>query len=60
MNSDVLRMVRSLDVNAARLRMLRTTGTPFVPGPSEVNGRFYTGDQNALIALHKLRMSAPV
>jgi len=55
MNSEVLRMIRSLDVNAAQLHMLRTTGKPFLPAPSEVNGRPYTGDQNALIALHKLR-----
>ena len=49
-------MVRSLDVQAAQAHIQQTAGTPFVPGRSEVNGRFYTGDQNALIALHKMRL----
>src|SRR5262245_12378743 len=51
----MLKMVRSLDVKAAQAHMARTTGTPFVAAPSEVNGRFYSADENALIALHKLR-----
>src|SRR5262245_52314503 len=51
----VLKMVRSLDVKAAQAHMRQTTGKSFVPAPSEVNGRFYTGDENALIALHKMR-----
>lgn len=55
MNSEVLLMVRSLDVQAAQQHMLRTTGKPFVPASSEVNGRMYSGDENALIALHKMR-----
>ena len=55
MNRQVLQMVRSLDVKAAQAHMLQTTGNPFLPAPSEVNGKFYTGDQNALIALHKMR-----
>jgi hypothetical protein len=55
MNRQVVQMVRSLDVKAAQEHMLQTTGNPFLPAHSEVNGRFYTGDQNALIALHKMR-----
>ena len=55
MNRQVVQMVRSLDVKAAQAHMLQTTGNPFLPAPSEVNGRFYTGDENALIALHKMR-----
>jgi hypothetical protein len=51
----VLKMVRSLDVKAAQAHMRRTTGTPFVAAPSEVNGRFYSADENVLIALHNLR-----
>jgi len=41
--------------------MRRTTGNPFVAAPSEVNGRMYLGDENALIALHKMptRMGSP-
>lgn len=31
------------------------TGKPFVAAPSEVNGRMHSGDENALIALHKMR-----
>src|SRR5262245_4130109 len=52
----VLKMVRSLDVKAAQAHMARTTGTRFVAAPSEVDGRFYSADENALIALHKLRV----
>jgi hypothetical protein len=54
-------MVRALDVRAAQAHMRRTTGTPFVAAPSEVNGRFYSADENALIALHKmlLHMGSP-
>jgi|SoiMethySBSTD1v2_1073268.scaffolds.fasta_scaffold270204_4 hypothetical protein len=51
----VVRMVRSLDVVAAQEHMRKTTGTPFVAASSEVNGRMYSADENALIALHKLR-----
>jgi hypothetical protein len=49
------RMVRTLDVKAAQVHMRRTTGTPFVAAHSEVNGVFYSADENALIALHKMR-----
>ena len=35
--------------------MLRTTGKSFSAGAFRVNGRPCTADQNALIALHKLR-----
>jgi hypothetical protein len=45
-------MVRSLNVRAAQAHMRKTTGTPFVAAPSEVNGRMYSADENALIALH--------
>ena len=55
MDNEVQRMVRSLDVRAAQAHMRKTTGTPFVAAPSEVNGKMYSGDENALIALHKLR-----
>jgi hypothetical protein len=61
MNRQVERLVRSLDVKAAQEHMRRTTGNPFVAAPSEVNGRMYSGDENALIALHKMptRMGSP-
>jgi len=52
----VRRLVRSLDVMAAQAHMRKTTGTPFVAVPSEVNGRMYSADENALIALQNLRM----
>jgi hypothetical protein len=55
MNRQVERMVRTLDVKAAQVHMRRITGNPFVAAPSEVNGRMYSGDENALIALHKMR-----
>jgi hypothetical protein len=35
--------------------MRKTTGKPFVAAPSAVNDRMYSADENALIALHKLR-----
>jgi hypothetical protein len=35
--------------------MRRNTDTPFVAAPSEVNGRMHSGDENALIALYKMR-----
>jgi len=40
---------------AAHAHLRKTTGTPFVAGPSEDDGKMYSGDENALIALHKLR-----
>jgi len=55
MNRQVEGMVRSLDVKAAQEHMRRITGNPFVAAPSEVNGRMYSGNENALIALHKMR-----
>jgi hypothetical protein len=55
MNRQVVQMVRSLDVQAAQAHMLQTTGNPFLPTHSEVDGKFYTGDENALFALHKMR-----
>jgi hypothetical protein len=58
MNRQVVQMVRSLDVQAAQAHMLQTTGNPFLPAPSEVNDRFYTGDENTLIALINGPMSA--
>jgi hypothetical protein len=36
--------------------MLKATGKPFVGEPFEITGRWYTGDENALIALHKMRL----
>ena len=56
MNRQVERMVRSPDVEAAQAHMRKTTGTPFVAAPSKVNGKFYSADENALIALHKMRL----
>ena len=56
MNRQAERLVRSLDVRAAQAHMGRTTGTPFVAASSEVNGKFYSADENALIALHKMRL----
>jgi hypothetical protein len=53
--NEVQKMVCSLDVRAAQTHMRKATGTPFVAGPSEVNGKIYSADENALIALHKLR-----
>ena len=58
MNRQVVQMVRPLDVHAAQAHMLQTTGNPFLPAPSEVNDRFYTGDENTLIALINGPMSA--
>jgi hypothetical protein len=55
MNMQVVQMVRSLDVRAAQAHIQQTTGNPFVPASSEVNGKCYTGDENALIALYKMR-----
>jgi hypothetical protein len=55
MNRQVERIVRTLDLKAAQVHMRRTTDTPFVAAPSEVNGRMYSGDENAPIALHKMR-----
>jgi len=49
-------MVRTLDVQAAQEHMLKTTGKPFVAAPSEITGRWYSGDENAQIALHKMRV----
>ncbi len=53
MNSQaaVVRMVRSLDVVAAQEHMRQA----FRRRASEVNGRMYSVDENALIALHKMR-----
>ena len=56
MNRQVEGMVRTLDVKAAQVHMRRTTGTAFVAAPSEVNGKFYPADDNALNALHKMRL----
>jgi hypothetical protein len=53
--NEVQKIVRSLDVTAAHAHLRKTTGTPFVAGPSEDDGKMYSGDENALIALHKLR-----
>jgi hypothetical protein len=61
-DNEVQRMGRSLDVTAAQAHMRKTTGTPFVAVPSEVYGRMYSADEDALIALHKLRthLGSPV
>jgi len=40
---------------AGQEHMHGITNKPFVAAPSEVNGRMYSGDENALIALHKMR-----
>jgi hypothetical protein len=55
MNRQVERIVRTLDLKAAQVHMRRTTDAPFVAAPSEVNGRMYSGNEDALIALHKMR-----
>lgn len=47
--------VRRLDIAWAHKYMIALCGQPFVSGPSDVNGKMYTADENALIALHKLR-----
>ena len=62
MNRQVERMVRTLDVKAAQVHMRRATGTPFVTALSEVNGKFCLAGDNALIALHKMRlhMGSPI
>jgi hypothetical protein len=51
----VMKMVRALDVVAAQEHMRKTTGKPFIAASSEVNGKMYSANDNALIALHKLR-----
>ena len=55
MNRQVERIVRTLELKAAQVHMRRNTDTPFVAAPSEVNGRMHSGDENALIALYKMR-----
>jgi hypothetical protein len=55
-NSQVDRLARSLDVQAAHAHARVSTGQPFVEARSEVNGKFYSADENALIALHKMRL----
>ncbi len=55
MNRQVERMVRSLDVQAAHAHARASTSHPFVAARSEVNGKLYSADENALIALHKMR-----
>lgn len=47
--------IRRLDVAWAHARNRAATGHAFLPGPSVVNGKTYSADENALIALHKLR-----
>lgn len=47
--------IRRLDVAWAHKFMTKLRGYPFVPGPSDVTAKFYTADENALIALHKMR-----
>lgn len=47
--------VRRLDVAWAHEFMTKERGYPFVPGPSDVTGKHYTADENALIAVHRLR-----
>jgi len=47
--------VRRLDIEYANNLMRSVRGYPFVAGPCESNGLFYTADENALVALHKLR-----
>jgi len=46
--------VCSLDVVAAQEHMRKATGKPYVRR-SEVNGRMYSADETALIAVHKMR-----
>jgi hypothetical protein len=55
MNRQVERMVRSHDVQAAHACARALNGHPFVAARSEVNGKLYSADENALIALHKMR-----
>ena len=55
MNRQVERMVRLLDVRAAYAAARALNGHPFVAARSEVNGKLYSADENALIALHKMR-----
>jgi hypothetical protein len=55
MNRQVVQMVRSLDVQAAHAHARASTGNSFVAERSEVNGKLYSADENALIALHKMR-----
>lgn len=47
--------VRQLDIKWAHEFMRAMIGHPFVAGPSEVTGKMYSADENALVALHKLR-----
>ena len=50
-----IRRVRSLDVEWAHDFNVAQTGRRFREGRSSVNGKLYSADANALIALHKLR-----
>lgn len=55
MTPEQIRAVRRLDVKFAHAFNRTTFGHPFLPGPSDANGRWYDADENALIALHKVR-----
>lgn len=50
-----IRRVRSLAVEWAHEFNAAHTGRRFREGRSNVNGKLYSADENALIALHKLR-----
>jgi hypothetical protein len=52
---ETISAVRRLDIAFVNKVMEADRGYPFVDGPSDVNGRWYTADENALVALHKLR-----
>lgn len=47
--------VRRLDVEWAHDFNRAAIGHAFLPGPSRLTGKMYSADENALIALHKLR-----
>jgi hypothetical protein len=49
------KQVRKLNVRWAHERMTAIQGCPFLASPSNVTGKMYSADENALIALHKMR-----
>ena len=49
------KQIRRLNVKWAHERMAAIRGCPFLAGPSDLTGKMYSADENALIALHKMR-----
>ena len=48
--------IRKLDVQWVHQDFEQKSGQPFVAGPSSVMGKWSSADENALMALHKMRL----